>query len=263
MPELESELRRRLPSDTAFDAIHVALTPEAPGYHLVVEVGDQRRELRDPSCRELLRAAVVITVALVLPEERAAATAPPSAPPDARPAPPSNVATKGAPHSAPRLALAAGVGVHLGTTPTATLLLELDGQLVWSRYGVAAGLRYLAPSSARDNRGHGVNVSGFGADVAGSFSPWPRVQGRAGLVLYRLSGAGRGSLHNQDDSAWNAGPILSARYTPYARAPFWTSIGAEGQLNLLRAHFEVSNYAEVFHVPWFSGSAFVQAGIGW
>jgi hypothetical protein len=83
------------------------------------------------------------------------------------------------------------------------------------------------------------------------------------LVAYRLSGAGRGSVQNENDSAWDAGPILSARYIPYARAPFWTSIGAEGQLNVLRAHFEVLNYADVFHVPWISGSAFVQAGVGW
>jgi hypothetical protein len=100
-----------------------------------------------------------------------------------------------------------------------------------------------------------------GAYLAGSFEPWSRVQARLGFVGYRLAGTGLGSVERSADTAWEAGPLVGASFTPFQRAPFWTNVAADGQLNLLRARFEIRDYATVFRVPWVSGSFFVRAGV--
>jgi len=221
-----------------------------------VEVGNERRELYDPNCRELMRAAVVIALALLEPEadEREAPTEPPVvllAPPRV---------SEGGPRVA-HFALAGGAGVQFGTLPTPTLLLDLDAQLLWTHWGVAGGLRYLLPTAERDVTNHGARVSGVGAYFAGSFEPWPRVQARLGVIGYRLSGEGLGSVKRSTDTAWELGPTVGASFTPFHFAPFWTNVAAEGQLNLLRAHFDISDYGTVFSVPWLSGSLFLRAGV--
>lgn len=256
--ELETELRQRLGRDDALDSTHITVTPEGSGYLLVVLVGSERRELHDQSCQELLRAAVVISLALLDPKQHEevapeAAQTPLAEPPSAKPATPSTL----------RVALALGAGLHVGTTPRPTLLLDLDAQLRWSHFGIAAGLRYLAPTSETDSEGHGARVSGAGAYAAGTFEPWPRVQGRLGLVGYRLFGTGLGSVQPTHDAVWEVAPTLCVSFIPYQRPPFWTSIGAEGQLNLLRPHFDILHYDSVFRVPSLSASAFARAGVVW
>ncbi|MET0790135.1 MAG: hypothetical protein ABW061_01315 [Polyangiaceae bacterium] len=252
----EAELRARLGPDTSLDSISVTLSPDVSGYRLVVEMGGEHRELYDPNCRELMRAAVVIALALLEPHASEAEVP--------REAPVLLLSPVRATEHAPpgvRFALAGGAGVHFGTLPNPTLLLDLDAQLQWARWGVAGGFRYLLPTSERDRADHGARVSGMGAYVAGTFEPWPRVQARVGAVGYRLSGTGLGSVERTTDFAWELAPTVGASFTPFQRAPFWTNVAAEGQLNLLRAHFEILRYDSVFRVPWLSGSLFVRGGV--
>ena len=255
--ELSRELQARLGAEVSLDATRVVLEPEVGGYRLTVEVGGKRRELHDPSCRELLRAAVVIAVALLEPP-KPAGPAPPTPAGTASPARESNSL-----HSPLHFAIGLGAGLHAGTTPKPTLLLDLDGQLKWTHWGMAAGFRFLLPNSERDAANRGVEVSGLGGYVAGLWQPWPRVQARVGVVGYRLEGAGLGSVQQASDVAWELAPTVGARFVPFERPPFWTSLGAEGQLNLLRARFEITNYAQVFQVAPVSGTLFAHAGLSW
>jgi hypothetical protein len=294
LSEFQAQLEKRVGNAGAATPTRITLTPEGSGYRLVVDVGNQRRELQDSSCQELLRAAVVITLALLDPKAAGATTAPPgaerSAPPEqtapsertAPPAPPQRGAapaprerttpaaaaaraTPSAPsasnYSRPKFALAPAVGVHVGTLPQATPLLEFDAQLRWERFGVALGFRYLLPTSTVDERNRGIEVGAVGAYLAASFQPWPRVQTRLGLASYRLFAKGLGARDPQEGSAWELAPTLGASFTPFERPPFWTSLGLEGQLNLIRPSFEILNYDEVFRVSPVSGSAVARAGI--
>jgi len=263
LAEFQRELQNRLGRETDLTSTRVSLTPEVSGYRLVVEVGSERRELHDANCRELLRAAVVIALAILEPAKQPASEAPRPEPARTQPAPQGRPSERSAPHFPPSLALGAGGGVHLGTLPHATLLLDLDAQLRWSHFGAALGLRYLLPASVQDARNRGARVGGLGVYAAGIFEPWPRVQARLGFVAYRLSGTGLGSLERSEDVAWEAGPILGASFIPFQRPPFWTSVGGEGQLNLLRSRFRILDYGSVFRVPWLSASAFARAGVVW
>jgi hypothetical protein len=55
---------------------------------------------------------------------------------------------------------------------------------------------------------------------------------------------------------------LGLSFTPFEPSPLWLGLGVEGQLNLLRGHFEILNYdGDVYDVPWLAGSAFVRLGL--
>ena len=251
--ELQAELQRRQGSNV--DVTQITVTREGSGYRLLVEVGAERREIHDQSCQELLRAAVVISLALSEPKRAEAPVAPPEAEPRAglRRARPSRF----------EIALEAGAGVHVGMTPQPTLLVELDAQLRLAHFGLASGVRYLVSTSTVE-AGHGVRVSALGAFAAGTVEPWPSVQARAGVGGYRLFGAGFGGVRPEDGSAWEVAPLLGANFTPYRHPPFWASIGAEAQLNLIRPSFEVLPYQDrVFRAAWLSGSAFAHFGVVW
>ena len=263
------ELEQRLGNVSTTESTRVTLTPDADGYHLVVEAGSQSRELHDASCQELLRAAVVIALALLEPPRAAdAEQPPPPAPPEAaQPAQPPREPERArketnaarAPH--PHFALGAGAGVHIGTLPQPTLMLDLDAQLKWTRFGVAAGFRYLLPNETLDEEGLGVRVRAVGASLAALFEPWQRLQVRVGVATYRLSGTGIGSTQTNDGSAWEVAPTVGAAFVPFQRPPFWTCVGLEGQLNLIRPTFEILSHDEVFQVSPLSGSASAHAGV--
>jgi len=260
--EFENELEQRLGDVATSDTAHVTLTPESSGYQLVVEAANQRRELHDANCQELLRAAVVITLALLEPKrEQVAPPAAAPAPAPEVPAPPAPAAPKAERGSHPKFGLAAGGGLHVGTLPDPTLLLEFDTQLKWTRFGIAAGFRYLLPTTSVDEKDHGARVGAVGAYLAGSFEPWPRLQTRLGVATYLLSATGKGSVESHDGSAWEVAPTLGASFTPFDHPPFWISLGLEGQLNLIRPSFEIRSYDEVFQVPIVSGSALARAGV--
>jgi hypothetical protein len=267
LPAFEQELEQRLGSVSAPEATRITLTPEVSGYQLVVEAGSQRRELHDASCQELLRAAIVVTLALLDPKKEEA-TLPAAEPEPTSPAPaPESTSTPkaSAPNAPspkrPKFALGANGGLHLGTLPKATLMLELDAQLQWARFGVALGFRYLLPTSTVDEKNRGVRLGAVGAHLAFVFEPWHRVQTRLGVATYRLTATGIGSAEYYDASAWEVAPTLGASVIPFERPPFWTRLGLEGQLNLIQPNFEIRNYDEVFYVPAVSGSALAGAGV--
>lgn len=270
-PDFARELEQRLGNLGTQEETRVTLTPEVEGYHLTVEAGRQSRELHDANCHELLRAAVVIALALLEPKrvEPTPAAAEPEPEPPATPAAVVPPAREPEPAQAkattrmshPQFAIGAGAGGHLGTLPKATLMLDVDAQFKWARFGVAAGFRYLLPNETKDAAGLGVRVGALGASFSGLFEPTPRVQVRAGVVTYHLSGSGIGSLQTSDGSAWEVAPSLGAAFVPFQRPPFWTCLGLEGQLNLIRPTFEILSYHEVFRVSPVSGSAFAHAGV--
>lgn len=262
LADFEAELEQRLGSVDAAQTTHVTLTAEESGYLLVVEAADQRRELHDASCPELLHAAIVVALALLEPKRAEAAPPAPEPTPEPTPlTPPPKAEATAAPRWRPKIALGAGGGVHLGTLPSATLMLDIDAQLKWTRFGVAIGFRYLLPRETQDENGKGARIAASGASLAGLFEPWRRVQTRLGVNAYRLSGSGIGSTQTGDGAAWEVAPSLGAAFVPFQRAPFWTCVGLEGQLNLIRPTFEILSYNEVFQVPLLSGSAFVHAGV--
>jgi hypothetical protein len=207
----------------------------------------------------LLRAAVVITLALLDPKAEQAA--PVARAPERSSAPPAPDAPNASGQSRAKLTLAAGAGLHVGTLPKATLMLEFDAQLKWTNLGVAAGFRYLLPTSSVDEKNRGARVGAAGAYLAGVFEPWQRVQTRLGIAAYRLSASGITSGEARDGSAWELSPTLGASFTPFEHPRFWTSLGLEGQLNLIRPSFEILSYNEVFRVPLWSGTALARAGV--
>jgi hypothetical protein len=259
--EFESALEQRIGNVATPEPTRITLTPELSGYQLVVEVGDQRRELHDPSCQELLRAAVVVTLALLEPQGKEATPGVQGSERPAPPAPPAPPRPVSSGQARPKLALAAGAGLHVGTLPKATLMLEFDAQLKWARFGVAAGFRYLLPTSSVDENERGARVGATGAYLAGVFEPWHRVQTRLGIAAYRLFASGITSVESREGSAWELSPTLGASVVPFERPPFWTSVGLEGQLNLIRPSFEIRSYNEVFQVPLLSGTALARAGV--
>jgi hypothetical protein len=68
--EFSGEVRRRLGSDIQPLPTSLRIEPEAGGYVLRMQVGSEQRELRDPSCRELFRAAVVVAATIAMSEAR-------------------------------------------------------------------------------------------------------------------------------------------------------------------------------------------------
>jgi len=106
-----------------------------------------------------------------------------------------------------------------------------------------------------------VCVGALGASLAGLYEPWRPVQVRLGVATYRLSGSGLGSTQTGDGGAWEVAPTLGAAFVPFQRPPFWTCVGLEGQINLIRPTFEILSYDEVFQVFPVSGSALLHAGV--
>lgn len=254
----DQQLRQRLGDDAPVGSVQVSITRSAGRSHLRVQIGSELRELDDESCTELMRAAVVIATAMLLHEpEPSPSPAPPAAPPP-EPAPPPSSGER------PRFALGAGVGVNVGTLPPAVLAVDLEGKALWRRWGVGLNLRYLAPGQTPSSQERGVRVHAFGAGVSGIFRPAPAWEARLGFAAQRLTGKGLDADSTQTDIAWAAGPTLGLGITALELGSFWAGLGAEGQLNLVRGHFEIINYSgEVYDVRWLSGSAFVRLGLVW
>lgn len=253
----DRELRQRLGDDAPVESVQVSITRAGGPAHLRVQIGSELRELDDESCSELMRAAVVIATAMLLHEPPAST---PGAPPASASPPPSPVPSS----ERPRFAVGAGVGVNVGTLPPPVLTVDLEGKALWRRFGVGLSLRYLAPGETPSSQDKGVRLHAFGAGVNGIFRPAPAWEARLGFAAQRLTGTGLGADSPQTDAAWAAGPTLGIGFTALELAPFWAGLGAEGQLNLVRGHFEITNYSgEVYDVRWLSGSAFVRLGLVW
>jgi hypothetical protein len=254
----DSELRKRLGEDAPVGSVHVAIEQRARGYHLRVQIGSELRELEDENCGELLRAAVVVAVAVLLHEREATATAPSPAPSSAPPS-----ARSG---ERPRFTLAAGAGLCAGTLPPPVLGLELESKLLFRHWGFGLTLRYLTPGEQRDPNDRGVRLQAFGAGAFGLFRPSHSWEARVGFATQYLFGEGFGegvpTFESRRGAAWAAGPTLGLAFIPLVRPPLWAGLGAEGQLNLVRGNFQIRNYSEhIYDVPRLAGSGFVRLGL--
>ncbi|MDF3066935.1 MAG: hypothetical protein K0R38_2536 [Polyangiaceae bacterium] len=259
----DAELRARLGKDAPLADVFVAITPRPRGFHLRVHAGAEQRELEDPSCTELFRAAIVIAVSMLVESEKRTTSAepPPLTQPPARP-----------PRSPPSLALGLGAGLAVGTLPKPVLALELEGKLLWRHVGVGANVRYLVRADRRDSTTQqGAELSALGASVTGIFRPAPAWEARLGFAAQGLFGTGLGVGSGSSATVWAAGPTLGLGWAPLRYGPISAGIGAEGQLNLARGRFEILNYSGeltgerhvVYQVPWLAAGAFVRLGVVW
>jgi hypothetical protein len=254
----DQALRERLGSAAPTDHVFITITRAAPRSHLRVQIGRDVRELDDPSCTELFRASLVIAVAMLGHEPKAPPADPSPAP---RPSP-----------RYPQLTVAAGAGLSVGILPEPVPAFELESKLLWRRFGVSAGLRYLLHADEMTTTRKGVVLRAAAFAASGVFRPSPLWEARLGLAAQRLAGEGRGSIAEQyDDSAWAGGPTLGLSFIPWSRSPIWAGVGVEGQLNAVRGRFEILNYYQpvstepyvVYRVPWLAASAFVRLGAVW
>lgn len=261
----DAALRERLGEQAPTSSVTLAIASAPNGYHLRVQLGDEQRELDDANCRELFRASIVIAVAMLLRDEERPPRATPAPPPSAPSAP------RARPHARPAFVVGAGAGFNAGTLPKPVLALELEGKALWHYLGVSANVRYLVSAEERDANDQGANLRAFGAGVTGIFRPSHSWEARLGVAGQRLSGRGLGSNRRYQDSVWAAGPTWGLHFVPVEYGPMWAGIGAEGQLNLVRGHFEILNYSRdltdpphvIYEVPWLSGAAFVRWGLVW
>ncbi|HYP89985.1 MAG TPA: hypothetical protein VEQ59_17570, partial [Polyangiaceae bacterium] len=100
----DEQLRQRLGDDAPTGSVQVVITRTAGHAHLRVQIGEDVRELDDPSCTELFRASVVVATAMLGREPTPPAAAPPPV-------------VERASRVYPRLSLAAGLGLNVGTLP--------------------------------------------------------------------------------------------------------------------------------------------------
>lgn len=259
----DSELHKRLGPDAPASSVQVSITEAGQHFHLRVQIGDEVRELDDPSCTELFRASVVVAVAMLMHEPEKTVTPPPTAPARPRPVPVREY---------PRLSVGAGSGLAVGTLPKPVLALELEGKTLWQRFGVGVNLRYLPPALKIDPEDKHLTVRALAAGVSGIFQPSRLWEARWGFAAQRLTGAGGlGIAKPGTDSVWSAGPTLGLGFFPVQTRPFWAGLGAEGQWNALRGRFQILHYSrditvpagEIYRVPLFAGSAFVRLGLVW
>lgn len=264
--QFEREVRARLSPGTPLPNIGLVIEPEGSAYLLRMRVGDEYRELRDADCRELFRAAVVVAVSSALSdgsatERKPAAASAPAAQPGSAPA----VAARPSEEpSAPLRRVAASIslggGVHAGQSPELVPSLDLEAKLSVRAFGVGLGLRYLAPASARNADGRGVEVSGVGAALYALYAPTDSLETRLGFGAFRLTGAGFGSPDERSDVAWSAGPSLGIQFFPLRRQRFSASLGLEGEWHVVRARFQILNYGEVFRVAPFGVNGLARIG---
>lgn len=258
----ESELLKRLGTDTAIDTVQVSIAQTSTGFHLRVQVGSEVRELDDASCAELFRASLVVTAAMLLHEEQ---DTPVTAPAPAR-------ERQLGPREYPRVGLALGAGLNLGTLPNPVPAVELETKLHWQALGVALNLRYLSPTQKLHASDEGAHFRAWSAGVTGIFRPSRFWETRLGVAAQRLSGEGNQAIARpRKASTWAAGPTLGLAFTPVQSHALWAGLGAEGQFNALRGHFEILNYSgrlstdpfRAYSVPWLAATAFVRLGLVW
>jgi hypothetical protein len=173
----------------------------------------------------------------------------------------------------PTFSVGVGAGLNVGTLPAPVLALELESKVLWRYLGATAAVRYLLPADRNTAEGDkGVQLQAFGVAASGIFRPSRLWEARLGFAAQRLAGQGTGSITQHDrDSAWAAGPTLGLGFVPVQAGPLWAGLSAEGQLNVVRARFEILHYYRpvsedpyvVYQVPWLAGSAFVRLGVVW
>jgi hypothetical protein len=270
--EFESEVMQRLGGGLAMPKVALEIAEESAGYALRMNVNGEARELHDLECRELFRAAVVVTVALTLshgPPRQPVRNVKPVArkpAPEQRPARLSqrdSMTPPAADSAAPRdveVRVAAAAGVDSGLLPGAAIGLELFGAASWhGRIGASLAARYLARRSQQDQAGRGLVVDAFGGQALARYRLNSRWEAGLGAGLFRLDADGLGP-GRRPDHAWAAGPAAEISFEPLRIPGWWLGVSAEARWNLLRPTFEFRNYGPIFTASRFDFSLFLRLG---
>lgn len=296
--EYQAGIHARLGAEASelLEALSVKIAPRGAEYELDVRLGTSRRQIVDQDCRALLRAAIVVAVALwESPKRPPKVGADPvsgqqesSEPPHEPSAPEGSDDTRPTlPNYSPAVlppplpayvpeASAAGernrsasrwsaaiegrAGAVAGLVPSVGVMFELAPSLRYRSLEFGAAVNYVVPREQIDAAGYGVGVSAFGVAPGLTWYLHPRVGLHGGVAGYYLRGTGRGSERNQTDHAWTFGPQvgISARVLEYRQA--WIALGGVALLELNRPRFEIRAYGEVFRPFWATGS--VHLGVG-
>lgn len=253
--EFEREVKERLTQASEVPPTRVWIVAQPGGYRLTIQTAAEIRELFNRDCRELFRAAIVIAVARASEHRQATPLPPPGL------APSRSTESRGESGTQLRLGLSAGGGLHLGLAPHPSVAPEVEGQILFGRLGLGLAIRHLINAGDQDDQGLGVSVSGPAAMLRVLYALAPAWRAGLGFGVVRLKGVGLGSADNAEDTAWSAGPTISAGWIPLRVRHFWLGVGVETQLNLLRARYEILNHGEVFRVS--PVSAGLTVGVGW
>lgn len=268
----------------------VRLTREGEAYLLTVELPDGRRSLRDPDCRALFRAAIVIaalgqesSVENVL-EASARARDDRSASPAAAPvkpaAEPSKIVVARAtadepPRATPPARTGAARRPWLGSDPAhypRTLALrallraelgygvlpELSGifgagvALEYARFAARATLAYQGPPrDARSEEGRGVSVQGLSASLTAELVALPWLRPGLGVDYHALHGRGLGGRSPR--AAWATQVTLHAGFALrlLQRGPFWLELAGRALWAPKPAAFTMTPDTRVYRTsPW-------------
>jgi hypothetical protein len=265
---LETEVRSRVGvrADAILAETRLTIFLDGEQYRLWMQVGTETREFRDPDCRHLFDAAVVVAASLAgAPAARAPeSAAPPAAPSAAVTAPPNEARptdTRERPSTGLVIGGAVGLGTNFGFLPDPSFNVELAGSVAWEAWGIAVRGRYLSPGSGADAAGHRVDVQAAGAELAATFTAWDLLEVRAGMNVRAAFGSGHGSsLTNGTDTAWSFAPVIGAWAFPLKFGKTWLGVGGDLALDLSPPRFEVIGYGNVFRSEPVDGSVFVGVG---
>lgn len=242
----QSELTREIDALRAREASdaprpEVRLAPEQAGYVLEIALPEGTRTLRDPDCRALFRAAIVIAalghewgvgstdasssppevhpssapapapVATPSPTVPSAATSPPTAaPPSSRRRSRPRVSTRSSATEAQQGTAFLQVEVTHGVVPAWSAALSAGA--AWRRglWGVRGWFGYLTPNTEREGQAE-VHIQAL--DLAASLELWP-LQGLGlglGAELFLLRGQGLGVSRSRVDWTAQPAPHLALR----------------------------------------------------
>lgn len=272
--ELRAGLSRLLGAERAPDAaverLQIVKT-DAGDYALSLEQGGESRALRDPDCRALFDAAVIVVAVAIDPSVQVPAVQEPEQAAPSERAPEEEQEPEQESEQEPeratseparvRAELALGGGAAIAILPALTPSLELSAAVAYGDFGLALLGRYLAPAEERAGATHGVEVFGLGARLLAFYDPARFARLSAGVAADLLEGEGLGSAVV---GGTEAGAVLAlaleAAATPARFGPLFISIAISGHYALVRPSFEITGYGEVFRVPAFGGSGAVRVG---
>lgn len=260
--DFERELHARSVDPGLLEQAQVLVERDSSGYRLRMLVRGEAREFRDADCSALMRAGVVVVIALSEASQRSespraateaeyqvrtGATATTAATP---------VSANSEHAGGARFFAGIGAGMNAGLLPRPAVVLELETGVAGPHWGVVADFRLFPQSATRDSTGHGVSLHALGGQLAATFRPLDTLQLQMGGGAYRLSGSGLGSVLPLTDSAWAIALTSGAAIVPLRRNGFEFGFGAEGAVYVQRPGFEIRGYREVFRSSLIGGSVF-------
>jgi hypothetical protein len=265
--ELRAGLARLLGAQRAADAVPERLwivETDAGDYSLSLVLAGESRELRDPDCRALFNAAVIVAAVTIDPSVRMSAPLPAvELTPAVEPTPASAPERSAAPRESPpvRGEITLGGGAVIGFLPALAPSLELSGAVAYGDLGLALGARYLAPTEESAGGTHAVEVRGLGARLAAFYDVARFVRLSAGVAADRLDGQGLGSaVRGSSEAGVALALVVETAVTPVRLESFFMTVAISGHYALVRPSFEIAGYGEVFRVPPVGGGGVVRLG---